>query len=511
MSVKSGIYEDSVGYPPDRQPLLSVRKYRARARRLTQISSPHTLMQQTMFSLIDSTIAELSEALRAKKVSPGELVQAHLARIQQLQPKLSAFTHLDPESAMAEARVAEQKIQSHEPLGRLHGIPLTVKSSIDVRGWPTPAGSLIRRNNVATNDAALVCRLRAAGAILLGNTNTPEFLMNYETDNRLQAKTSNPWNLAYSAGGSSGGEASAISSGCSVAGIGSDGGGSIRVPAHFCGICGLKPTPGRVPSAGHFPAEHEVFPWLGVVGPLARSVADLATVFAVVADRTSDPVELLAPERLGGMRIGILEEENILGHPTPGTKAAVQQAARHFAQLGFAVDSFQSRNFPELLDQALDLWWFFFGPTIAHLYRNDYRGQESQFSPMLNDYFRAAEAGAVAGGEQIRGARAARDVLQKKILRALTGVPLLLSPVSLGPAFKHGEGGWHEGSGYRATMRHSQWLNLVGLPGLAVPMGMSPEGLPIGIQLIAHPNQEELLLSAAALLERARGPWPRQL
>jgi len=478
-------------------------------------------MQQTMFSLIDSTVAELTEALGSKKVSPGELVRAHLDRIRQLQPKLNAITHLDPESALAEARAAEQKIQRHEPLGPLHGIPLTVKSCIDVRGWPTPAGSLVRRSEVATKDAALVCRLRSAGAILLGNTNTPEFLMNYETDNLLQGKTSNPWNVAYSAGGSSGGEASAISSGCSVAGIGSDGGGSIRVPAHFCGICGLKPTPGRVPGAGHFPAEHEFFPWLGVVGPMARTVADLGSVFAVVADSAPrnrpsapDPAKMPAPENLRGLRIGILEEENTLGRPTPGTRAAVQQAAKLFEQLGLAVDSFQSRNFSELLDQALDLWWFFFGPAIAHLYRNDYRGQESRFSPLLNDYFRAAETSAAPDAEQILGARAARDVLQRKILQALKEIPLLLSPVCLGPAFQHGEGHWRESSGYRATMRHCQWLNLAGLPALALPMRMSPEGLPIGIQLIAHPNQEELLLSAAALLEKARGPWqlpPAQL
>src|SRR5205814_6771877 len=155
-----------------------------------------------------------------------------------------------------------------DALGPLHGVPLSVKSCIDVAGWLCPAGSLLRKENRPCGDAILVQRLHNAGAVLLGNTNTPEFLMAYESDNRVSGKTSNPWNTEYSAGGSSGGEAAAISAGCSAGGIGSDGGGSIRVPAHFCGICGLKPTPGRIPSDGHYPPGNSAFGWLGVVGPM---------------------------------------------------------------------------------------------------------------------------------------------------------------------------------------------------------------------------------------------------
>src|SRR4029077_9584394 len=147
-----------------------------------------------------------------------------------------------------QARNAEQQVLRGDELRSLHGIPVTVKSCIDVAVWPCPAVSLLRNSYVASQDAVLVARLKAAGAIVLGNTNTPEFLMAYETDNRVSGKTSNPWNENYSAGGSSGGEAAAIAAGCSAGGVGSDGGGSIRVPAHFCGICGLKPTPGRIPS-----------------------------------------------------------------------------------------------------------------------------------------------------------------------------------------------------------------------------------------------------------------------
>src|SRR5882724_7530873 len=186
------------------------------------------------------SLFELAEKIKARAISPCEVIDQHLARIAELQPRLNAFVHTDEAGAREQARAAEISVMRGEPLGVLHGLPLTMKSCIDVADWPCAAGSLIRKENIPSSDAVLVRRLRRAGAILLGNTNTPEFLMAYETDNSLIGKTSNPWDTDYSSGGSSGGEAAAIASGCSAGGVGSDGGGSIRVPAHFCGICGLK-------------------------------------------------------------------------------------------------------------------------------------------------------------------------------------------------------------------------------------------------------------------------------
>src|SRR5207244_1292802 len=244
-----------------------------------------------------STISEAARDIRSKKLSPVELVESHLGRIASLQPKLNAFVHLDADRARAQARAAETAMSVSEPPGPLRGVPLTIKSCIDVAGWPCPAGSLLRKDYVPRTDAPLVARLKSAGAVLLGNTNTPEFLMAYETDNLLTGKTSNPWNLKYSAGGSSGGEAAAIAAGCSMGGVGSDGGGSLRVPAHFCGICGLKPTPGRIPTTGHFPSGAGAFGWIGVVGPMARTIADVRALFEVMAgpdagDTHSAPVPL---------------------------------------------------------------------------------------------------------------------------------------------------------------------------------------------------------------------------
>ena len=195
---------------------------------------------------IFADIAEVARKIRTREISPCEIVDAHLERIEKFQPKLNAFVHVDAEGARRRARAAEAAILRGNAVGALHGVAISIKSCIDVAEWPCPAGSRLRADYVACEDAVLVSRLRAAGAILIGNTNMPEFLMAYETDNTLSGKTSNPWDLSRSAGGSSGGEAAAIASGCSMGGVGSDGGGSVRVPAHFCGISGMKPTPGPI-------------------------------------------------------------------------------------------------------------------------------------------------------------------------------------------------------------------------------------------------------------------------
>jgi Asp-tRNA(Asn)/Glu-tRNA(Gln) amidotransferase A subunit family amidase len=449
------------------------------------------------------SIAETLEKFAKKEISPAEVIETHLERAQKLQPKLNAFVHLDAESAIARARNAEAALGRGEALLPLSGIPLTVKSCIDVAGWPCPAGSLLRKDYVPTTDAALVARLEAAGAILLGNTNTPEFLMAYETDNLLTGKTSNPWNLEYSAGGSSGGEAAAIASACSMGGVGSDGGGSIRTPAHFCGICGLKPTPGRIPATGHFPPGAGAFGWIGVVGPMARNVADLRALFHVMAgpdpgDALSAPVPLrqVPAHELRGLRIGILENPE-LGRATPETLSAIRRAAQHLCDLDYRVEPLAL----EKLDRALELWWFFFGPVVAGVIRHSTQGQESLLSPMLRDYLAIAAAEPQVTLGSFMKACSERDLLRAHLLRQLRDVPILLSPISTRPASKHGA------ANYRDAMRFCQWLNLAGFPGLSLPFGRSPEGLPINVQLIARPYEEELLLAVAETLEQARGPW----
>jgi Asp-tRNA(Asn)/Glu-tRNA(Gln) amidotransferase A subunit family amidase len=457
------------------------------------------------------SIAETREKFSKKKLSPMEVMEAHLKRAQEMQPKLNAFVHLDAESARARARGAESAILRGEELLPLSGIPVTVKSCIDVAGWPCPAGSLLRREYVPNSNATLVSRLENAGAILLGNTNTPEYLMAYETDNRVTGKTSNPWNVAYSAGGSSGGEAAAIASGSSMAGVGSDGGGSVRTPAHFCGICGLKPTPGRIPATGHFPPGGGAFGWIGVVGPMARTVADLRSLFGVMAgpdpgDSLSAPVPLreIQSAELRGLRVGILESP-ALGSGTPETLSTVRSAAQLLCDLDYRVEPLKM----EKLDRALELWWFFFGPVIGDMIRHGAEKQEALLSPMLRDYLEVTAAEPAVALQSFMAACTERDAVRAEILRQMRDVPVLLSPVSTEPAFRHGEGNYRAGEvhNYRDTMRHCQWLNLAGFPGLSLPFGHTPEGLPINVQLIARPHEEELLLAVAETLEHARGPW----
>jgi amidase len=283
---------------------------------------------------------EMAVQVRARVISPVELVDTHLGRIAELncgrESKLNAYVHVDVDAARAQAKIAEAAVgsSSHaDSLGALHGVPISVKSSVDVAGWPCECGSRLRKGYVLSEDATLVGRLRAAGAILLGNTNVPEFLMAYETDNSLYGRTNSPWDLERTPGGSSGGEAAAIAAGCSAGGVGSDGGGSIRIPAHFSGICGLKPTPGRVPSTGHYPASAGPFAQLGVVGPMGRTVADVSRLFAVMAgydigDPASAPVPLRvwSDEEIVKLRVAYFEDDGVTA-VTAETAAAVRAAA----------------------------------------------------------------------------------------------------------------------------------------------------------------------------------------
>jgi len=464
-----------------------------------------------MASLHYPTVAEIRELIRTKKISPPEVVSAHLERIAAVQPKLNAFVNLDAPAAREQARRAEQAVLRGDELGALHGIPVSAKSCIDVVGWPCPAGSLLRKTHVASQDAVLVARLKAAGAIVLGNTNTPEFLMAYETDNLVSGKTSNPWDFARSAGGSSGGEAAAVAAGCSMGGVGSDGGGSIRVPAHFCGICGLKPTPGRIPATGHFPAGVGAFAWIGVVGPMARTIADVRALFEVMAGpdpgdalSAAVPIRAVDDPDLKGLRVGILESD-ALGVVDEEINAAVKKAANNLAAQGFVLEPQRLQG----LDRDIELWWFFFGPAIAHLFQPSIAGQQEQLSRIFREYLEVAEAEPHVTLDAFLAACAERDVLRAGVLRQMRDVPILLSPVSSTTAFLHGEGTWRPGAKqcYRDTMRFSQWLNLIGLPGASVPVGVSANGLPIGVQVIGRPHEEELVLAVAEQIEKARGPW----
>jgi Asp-tRNA(Asn)/Glu-tRNA(Gln) amidotransferase A subunit family amidase len=452
----------------------------------------------------------MAEQIRRGELSPVELLEAHLARIDELNPRLNAFVQVDVEPARREARLAEAAVRNREKLGPLHGVPLSIKSSLQVAGLPWEAGTKLRAGTVAERDAPLVTRLRQAGAIILGVTNAPELLMAWETDNLLYGRTNNPWDPSRTPGGSSGGEAAAIASGMSAGGVGSDGGGSIRVPAHFNGICGLKPTPGRIPATGHFPESVGPFALLGVVGPMARNVGDLKLLFEVLqgpddGDPSAAPVALRWPgkDELSRVRVGYFEDD-ARTPVTPETRAAVRTAAEALRRAGFQVEAFR----PQGLELARQLWWKLFGTAGGMMLGSVTKGHEDELSPILKEFSSWVAAEPAHTGQSLLDTWIERDVVRMQVFAQMQDYPVLLCPVASIPAFRHGERSWQvEGKTvkYLDAWSYTEWFNLLGMPAVSVPVGKSPEGLPIGVQIAACPWQEELVISVAAALEQEVG------
>src|SRR2546427_3431396 len=455
----------------------------------------------------------MAEQIRQKKLSPVELVEAHLAKIASLNPQLNAFVQVDADTALRQAHVAEHSVTQGQSLGPLHGVPLSIKSSIDVGGgFRCEAGTKLRAGCVPSPDAPLVARLRKAGAIILGVTNTPELLMAWETDNLLYGRTNNPWDLSRTPGGSSGGEAAAIASGCSAGGVGSDGGGSIRVPAHFTGSCGLKPTPRRIPATGHYPNSVGPFALLGVVGPMARTVADLKVLFEVmqgpdIGDPSAAPVPVRWPSKddLKRIRIGYFDDDGRTP-VTSETRTAVESAAQSLREAGFQVERFR----PEGLQLARQLWWNFFGIAGGMLLGPMTKGREADLSPILKEFLSWVAAEPTHTGHTLLDAWIQRDLVRMQVFQQMRDYPILLSPVAAVPAFRHGERSWKidgQTVRYLDAWSYTEWFNLLGTPAAVVPVAQSAEGLPIGVQISGLPWEEETVLAVAAALEGEGGEW----
>src|ERR1700726_2088771 len=459
----------------------------------------------------------MAAQMRVRKISSVELVEAHLSRIEELNPNLNAFVEIDSDRARAHAKATDEALTRNSGTaspGPLHGVPISIKSSIDVAGLRVGAGTRLRAGYVSTEDAPLVARLRSAGAIVLGVTNTPELLMAWETDNLLYGRTNSPWDLERTPGGSSGGEAAAIAAGCSAGGIGSDGGGSVRIPAHYSGICGLKPTPGRIPCTGHYPGSAGPFAQLGVVGPMARTIRDVELLFEVVAgpdsgDPCAAPVPLRRPSEadIRKLRVAYFEDDGVTP-VTPETAAAVRAAAEALRQQGFQVEHWM----PPGLERIWRLWWNLFGLAGQMAFEQTVAGREDELSPVLRDFrARVAVEPPLTAGELLN-TLLERDVIRIAILAKMEEFPILICPACAVPAFRHGEREWTiQGRKveYLKAMSYSQWFNLLGNPAAVVPVGKSPEGLPIGVQIVGRPWQEEEILAVAAKIEDSCGGFRR--
>lgn len=455
---------------------------------------------------------QMAREIREKKISLLELAEAHLAKIDFLNPQLNAFVQVDPERVRRLAQQSEAAVMNGKILGSLHGVPVSIKSSIAVAGMKWEAGTLLRAGAIAAQDAPLVTRLRRAGAIVLGVTNTPELLMAWETDNLLHGRTSSPWDLSRTPGGSSGGESAAIASGMSAGGIGSDGGGSIRVPAHFCGICGLKPTPGRIPATGHYPPSGGPFALIGVVGPMARTVDDLKLLFEVMqgpddGDACAAPVRVRWPQgdELKTVKIGYFEDDGRTP-VTPEIRAAVCTAAEALAGAGFVVEPFR----PAGLEESRLLWKKFFVKVGGMVIDPMFKGRTQDESPILKQFLEWSDAEPDLNGDSLLEAWIRRDTLRAEFLAQMREYPILLCPPAAIPAFRHGERAWiidGKTVDYLDAWSYTEWFNLLGNPAAVVPVSRSSEGLPIGVQIVGRPWEEEQVLAVAAEVEKASGGW----
>lgn len=463
---------------------------------------------------MDVTITRLAELLRTRKLSPVELIEYTIRQIDHHNPTINAFVVTYPDRAREEAKQAELRYQRGQG-GPLEGLPVTIKDSLDVAGSPTTCGSLLYQDNRPADDATCVRRLREAGAIVVGKTSCPEFLMNYETDNRLIGRTNNPWNPERTAGGSSGGEAAAIASFCSAGGIGSDGGGSLRWPAHACGIAALKPTPGRVSAAGHLPTISHPGGLLGVAGPMARTAQDVKVLFSRLAHfDAQDPFSTPMPQcwdtlpafREQGLKIGLMP--GWYDVPVQAAIAeAVTRAGATLEQLGYAAEPFR----PTGLERAPNLWWFFFGQLFARVALADIAGREDQLHWTGRELFDIAIKQEEPTVPKLLENMALRDKLRSSLLTEMETYRVLLLPAAGVTAWPHGTRRWptpKKEIGLFEAMMPLTPFNLFGMPGLVIPFGMDSDGLPCGIQLVGRPYDEELLLDLAIELETARGPFP---
>jgi Asp-tRNA(Asn)/Glu-tRNA(Gln) amidotransferase A subunit family amidase len=339
----------------------------------------------------------------------------------------------------------------------------------------------------------------------------------YETDNPVFGRSNNPHDLNRTPGGSSGGEAAAIAAYLSPAGIGSDLSGSIRVPAHFCGIAGLKPTVGLVPMDGHVPNVAGVMSLGASIGPMARHVADLALLFNVITDARE--FEISDPKSVQEQRVGDLRALRVAWYADDGiapvtdeTRTAVEAAAQALSEAGLGV----SEERPPAVSQGSRLWIELFSRAASEQLRRFYRGREDEAGPQVSSLLRETDddqAGLedkVNAAEKIAKAVIERERLREEILRWMKTTPLILAPVGATPAFEHGarrvEVNGQSVSVFRA-FSYSQTFNVFGLPSLVVPAGRTADGLPIGVQIVGRPFEEQTVLAAAAVVEKALGGW----
>jgi amidase len=459
-------------------------------------ASPAHVNASALSAPLDLPLGELADALRAGRVSSEEVVRACLDRIAAVNPKLNAVVQLRREAALAEARAADRT--PREKRGRLHGVPVTIKDSLDTAGIISTGGTKGRAGFVPESDATVVARLRSAGAIVVGKTNTPDLTLAFETNNLVYGRTSNPYDVTRTCGGSSGGAAAIIAAGASPLDIGSDTGGSIRVPSHFCGIAGLKPTAGRVPRTGHIIDYTGAAQSLSHIGPLARGVDDLALALSIIAGPDGvDPHVVPAP--LGDYRKVAMRNLRVahftnLGalRPTAETASALTGALRALEGAGCSLHEIEIPGADEIYSMYTGLLWSDGGAAIARILSR-WGTTESPLFDRIKQATTEPSGDVTARFEQW-------DRWRSAMLHVFAGADVMLCPVYVGPAPAHG-------TFARPSAAYTQAFDLTGWPATVIRAGTSPEGLPIGVQCVAHAWREDVSLAVARHLEASFGPF----
>jgi amidase len=454
---------------------------------------------------------KVRDLIRRKAISPVEVIKTFLSRIERVNPILNAYCTVAPDLALQEAKKAEWMIMKKKDLGPLHGVPLSIKDVTLTAGIRTTFGSKLYENFIPNQDALVVERLKKAGAIILGKTNTPEFAAGGSTFNRVFGITRNPWNPDFNSGGSSGGAAAAIAAGLGPLAEGNDLGGSLRIPASFCGVVGLRPSPGRVPSV---PNELCWDPF-NVEGPMARTIGDLALMLEVISgpdDR--DPISL--PEEKKGF-LGAVKNPSIKGfrvawgrnlNLTPVNHEVLQitqAAAKMFLRLGGRVEE-KAPDFEGVRETAL----IYRGLRYVSLYQD--RLEDTEFKSLVNPLVIGnVEQGLKFSIRDLARAERQRSDLWQRVKAFFDETDLLLTPTVPIPPFPAERVFPTEVNG-KPMENYIDWVMLtyafsvLGLPALSVPCGFTQKGLPVGLQIIARRNGEAILLKAAAAFENA-APW----
>jgi len=448
-----------------------------------------------MSELTTHSAGSLVRLIADRSVSPVEVMKAHLAVIAQVNPQLNAIVTLAPD-LLEQAGKAEAAVIRGDALGPLHGLPVTIKDTIETAGLRTTSGSLMRADFVAASDAPAVRRLKEAGAIVLGKTNTAELAMEYTAENRVFGRTNHPLDASLTPGGSSGGEAAAIASHMSPCGLGTDLAGSIRIPAHFCGIVGLKPTVDQVPGGGQFPANAGPYALGSSIGPMARRVEDLHLLFNALSGNSARKIEV---NRLAGQRIAWYTDDGVTP-VTLETRSAVESVARALSQAGLLVTEVR----PPGVERGHDLWLKLFSRATVIQLRDIYKDHEDCGGDFVRwRLARAVDEKAPTLDEYV-GWWLERDRLRAELVEWMKDTPLLMAPVGATPAFAHGTHKLTIGEQTVSTFRafsYSQTFNVFDLPSVTVPAGRSAAGLPIGVQIVGRPFAEQTVLAAAAIVE----------